>query len=111
MQEHRVGHRHARAANEGSSSGGSSGSGDKVGNLKRGGSLERDQPTPWLMTPVEQPTPRPSGQGAGEAREGRTREGGFTAAGETSLERRKPRRASARVPPNRLCEGTDSRGE
>jgi hypothetical protein len=69
--------------------------GDKVGNLKRGGSLERDQPIQRLITPEGQLTTRSSGQGVGEVREGRDREGGLTTSGEKSLERRKPKRASA----------------
>jgi hypothetical protein len=111
MQEHRVGHRHARAITGGAFGRTTGGSGDEVGNLKRGGSLERDQPIPRLMTPVGQLPGRPSGRARGEAREGRLREGGATTSGENPLERRKPRRASALVWPNRPDGSTDSRGE
>ena len=66
-----------------------------MGNLKRGGNLERDKPIPRSENPEAQPSIQLSGWIAGEAREGSGREGGRTASGEKSLKRRKPKRASA----------------
>jgi hypothetical protein len=68
--------------------------GDKVGNLKRGGSLERDKPIPRPEYPVGPSSIQLSGWIDGEAREGSEREGVHTATGEKSLKRRKPMRAS-----------------
>jgi hypothetical protein len=39
------------------------GSGDKVGNLKRGGSLEKDKPIPWSEDPEGQPDTQRFGAG------------------------------------------------
>lgn len=82
-----------------------------MGNLKRGGSLKRDQPISRSLIPEGQALSWSSGQGRIEAREGQVRESGSTVLGENSLKRRKPRRASALARPNRPGEGTDFRGE
>jgi hypothetical protein len=84
---------------------------DKVGNLKRGGRLERVKPIPGSEHPVGQPGTRPFGRERGEAREGRDHEDGPTTPGGKSLKRRKPKRATACRAPNQCPAGTDSRVE
>jgi hypothetical protein len=72
MREHRAGHRHAGAIRAYLFEV-TSGTGDKVGNPRRGGSLERGKPTPWSKHPVGHSLSRPSGLGADQAREGSSR--------------------------------------
>jgi hypothetical protein len=66
-KKHRVGHRYAGVVFRGSSGVYFTGirvdPGDKVGNLKRGGRLERVKPIPVSENPVEQPSQTAFGLG------------------------------------------------